>query len=155
MTSDRAVGWLLVIAQFALLAVIVIGPMGSAWQVPSWASVLANVVEIAGLAVVLVGALQLGRAASVHPAPTSTATLRTGGVYRLARHPIYTGVLLFAAGATLRSGSAVSAIAALALVAVLVLKTRFEERMLAARFPDYPAYARTTGRFAPRLRRHA
>jgi protein-S-isoprenylcysteine O-methyltransferase Ste14 len=155
MTSDRAVGWLLVTAQFVLLAVIVLGPTGGAWQLPSWAALLARAAEVSGLAVILLGALQLGRAASVHPAPTATARLRTGGLYRLARHPIYTGVLLFATGETLRSRSVVSLIAAVALVAVLNIKTRIEERMLAARFPDYPAYARTTGRFAPRLRHHS
>ncbi len=115
---------------------------------------LANVIEAVGLAVVLVGALQLGRAASVHPAPTSTATLRTGACIDSPAIPS-TRRVLFAAGASLRSGSAVSALAVVALVAVLVVKTGLEERMLAARFPDYPAYARTTGRFAPRLRRHA
>lgn len=37
------------------------------------------------------------------------------------------------------------------LVAVLVVKLRYEERLLTAHFPDYPAYQQTTRRLIPFL----
>ncbi|WP_282597226.1 hypothetical protein [Cryobacterium sp. BB307] len=36
---------------------------------------------------------------------------------------------------------------------LLAVKARWEERMLAATHPDYPAYARRVGRFLPRIGR--
>ena len=150
--SDRQAGWSLVAAQLLLLTVIVIAPTSGQWTLPTWARAATQTMTIVGLAIIIIGALQLGRGASVHPQPTAAATLRTGGAYRFARHPIYSGVLLFATGTALRSGSPVSAVAALLLLAVLIVKTSLEERLLRARFPGYAAYARTTGRFAPRPR---
>lgn len=150
--SDRQSGWLLVAAQLVLIAVIVIAPTSGRWTLPSTARVAAQAMATAGIAIIIIGALQLGRGASVHPQPTAAATLRTGGLYRFARHPIYTGVLLFATGTALHSGSAVSAVAAALLLPVLIVKTSLEERLLRSHFPHYTAYSQTTGRFTPRRR---
>jgi protein-S-isoprenylcysteine O-methyltransferase Ste14 len=111
------------------------------------------VVAGAGVATIVWGARSLGREITAHPAPTPSATLRTNGPYRYVRHPIYSGVLLFAAGLTLASGSVLKAVALFLLVGVLSIKARFEERLLAERFPDYEAYVRRTPRLVPRPRR--
>jgi protein-S-isoprenylcysteine O-methyltransferase Ste14 len=103
--------------------------------------------------VVIIGAVRLGRAASVLPEPTSGAVLRTDGPYRLVRHPIYSGVLLFAAGIAATAGSVLAVLAFGALIVLLSVKARFEERLLTQRFAGYPAYARVTPRFVPGLRR--
>jgi protein-S-isoprenylcysteine O-methyltransferase Ste14 len=148
--TDRARGWALVSAQFALLAVLVLAPTGTAWALPPAVEALGTAGRVVGAAAILIGAAQLGLAASVHPAPTNTATLRTDGAYRLVRHPIYTGVLVLGAALALTGRSLLHLAAWAALLGVLVVKARFEERLLAARFPDYEDYARRTGRFLPR-----
>ncbi len=152
-TRDRKVGWWLVAAQALLLLVIVVAPVSGRWTLPSWARAAALALGLAGVAVLVLGAGRLGRALRVHPEPSATATMRTGGAYRFARHPMYSGLLLLATGVSMNSGSPVSAAAALALLVVLTVKSAVEERLLRARFPGYAAYARTAGRFLPRLRR--
>jgi protein-S-isoprenylcysteine O-methyltransferase Ste14 len=146
-------GWLLVAAQLGLLGAIFLGPTGRTWPVPAPFRAVLILIGLAGAAMVVWGALALGRQITPHPAPPVEATLRTDGPYRLVRHPIYSGVLGLALGAAGASGGAFKAAALVLLLIVLVIKARFEEKLLAERFPDYPAYASRTPRFLPRIPR--
>lgn len=149
--DDALVGVLLVAGQFLLLAAIVLLPGGTAWALPTWAARILDLLAVAGLALVVVGAMGLGRGLTAMPLPNVHARLRTGGLYRWVRHPIYSGLLLFALCRATVSGS-VLAVAAFVLLAILLTaKARWEERRLVERFPDYPDYASRTGRFVPRL----
>jgi protein-S-isoprenylcysteine O-methyltransferase Ste14 len=75
--------------------------------------------------------------------------LRTGGLYRFVRHPIYSGLLL-----TMASGSGFRLPTLGLLVLLLILKARWEETRLTQRFEGYGNYASRTPRFVPvRLRR--
>jgi protein-S-isoprenylcysteine O-methyltransferase Ste14 len=150
--TDARRGWLLVTAQFGLLAVLVLGPSGEVWTVSGPLRTAGSVLRWAGFAAVALGALGLGRGFSVHPAPTGVAVLRTDGLYRVVRHPIYSGVLLLAGGIAATAGSLLAITAFAFLVLLLSAKARFEERLLVERFPDYTAYARRTPRFVPFLR---
>jgi protein-S-isoprenylcysteine O-methyltransferase Ste14 len=152
MNPVRTKGWVLVGAQGVLLAFLVLVPSKRAWVVPTPLHVLGECLLWGGLAGVVLGALGLGLAASVHPEPTTRAVLRTTGPYRFVRHPIYSGVLLFAAGVTITAGSVLDVLVFGALIGLLSLKARFEERLLAQRFAGYAEYARVTPRFVPRLR---
>lgn len=147
--TDRWRGWLLVSAQFVLLAILVLTPTATAWPLPAVARAVGTIGRIAGAAAIVFGAVRLGVGASVHPAPTASATLRTDGAYRYARHPIYTGVLMLGAAMVLTGRSMVHLAAWAALLGVLAVKARFEERLLTERFPDYPTYAAMTRRFLP------
>jgi len=75
--------------------------------------------------------------------------LVTSGPYRLARHPIYSGIL------TAGAGTAVALswwwLVAVALGGIyFVYSATVEERFLAERFPDsYPAYKRSTKMLVP------
>jgi protein-S-isoprenylcysteine O-methyltransferase Ste14 len=91
----------------------------------------------------------LGTAATATPVPKEGAPLRTTGLYALVRHPIYSGLLLAAFGLALRGDSVWHILIFIALVVLLSLKSRWEERMLAAVHPEYARYAATVGRFVP------
>jgi protein-S-isoprenylcysteine O-methyltransferase Ste14 len=149
MGSATRTGWILVAAQLVLLAMLIFAPRGDAWVVPEALEAAGWVFRAAGLAAIVAGVVNLGRSLSIHPKPTRDAVLKTGGLYRYVRHPIYSGVLFLAAGIALTSGSFVSAGAAVLLVPVLSVKARLEERLLTERFPDYPRYAGRTSRFFP------
>jgi protein-S-isoprenylcysteine O-methyltransferase Ste14 len=150
--NRRAIGWMWVAGQVVVLVALVLLPGGDDWPTPDWLRLVAQVVFVAGLVVLVVASLRLGRALTPTPVPTASGRLQTGGLYRYVRHPIYSGVLLIVAGITLRSGSVI----VLAVAAVTVLffdrKARWEEARLAERFPDYGEYASRTPRFVPRLR---
>jgi protein-S-isoprenylcysteine O-methyltransferase Ste14 len=109
--------------------------------------------QVAGLVVLIIGLLNLGRSATALPTPVQGGELRSSGLYRYVRHPIYTGVMALAVGSAIPSGSVVIAVATLALVTWLAIKARWEERRLGARYPGYAAYAAQTPRFIPSPRR--
>lgn len=92
---------------------------------------------------------------SVLPEPRNGARLITTGPYAHVRHPMYLALMLFAAGCALGWNTPVHWLAAAALVAVLEVKARREERLLQARFEGYAAYAARTRRFVPRVGRPA
>jgi protein-S-isoprenylcysteine O-methyltransferase Ste14 len=148
--GDSLRGWLLVGCQAVLLVALLLVPTGEAWPVPGPMRMAGTIGRIGGFAAIAVGALQLGRSLRVHPAPAAGAVLRTAGLYRWVRHPIYGGVLLLAVAIAATSGSVVHLVLWAALVAVLTVKAHLEERLLRRRFPGYATYARTTGRFLPR-----
>lgn len=151
--GPRGGGW--VVAQFALGAVIVAaGIAGPGWPSPFRVvlTVAGLVIGAAGLALFVAGVVALGSSLTPFPRPSEHSTLRDGGAYRLVRHPIYGGVLLLALGWSLALSPLASLPTAL-LAAVLELKARHEESMLAERYPEYEAYRRRVRwRFVPGLR---
>jgi protein-S-isoprenylcysteine O-methyltransferase Ste14 len=102
-----------------------------------------------GFVLVAISAIELGRALTAHPSPKRSATLRSGGLYRLMRHPMYTGVMALSIGSALPSGSALRVAGTIGLIILFNIKSRFEERALAEHFAGYPAYANVTPRFIP------
>lgn len=151
--GDRRIARLLVLGQFVLLALIILLPGSDIWTLPATVAAAAQVAEAIGVIIMVVAATALGRGLTATPLPNAHAQLRSGGLYRYVRHPIYTGLLLFAVARTLTSGSAWTASACLALIVLINVKAHWEERHLAKRFPGYAAYASRTSRFFPGLAR--
>ena len=143
--------WALVVAQFGLLLLLVLLPTGSLWATGVLTWVLGGVLVITGISLVAIAGFGLGRSLTPLPIPKSDGELVTDGLYRFARHPIYTGVLITACGLLLAGASLGHLFAAAALYVVLATKAHFEEKLLAQRYSAYGAYARATGRFFPRL----
>ena len=151
--TRRLAGWAFVAAQAALLAALIFLPGRDDWPTPSWATTLGYGLVLAGLGLIAVASLRLGSALTPTPVPSAHGTLATQGLYRLVRHPIYTGVLVIVGGLTLRSGSILTAAVAAATVGFFHVKARWEERQLAVHYADYAAYAERTPRFVPSVRR--
>jgi protein-S-isoprenylcysteine O-methyltransferase Ste14 len=143
----RGGGWLA--AQLVLLAGIAASALvGLGWPDGLRPAAFAvGVVLIAlGLLLVVAGGAQLGASLTAFPAPRAGSELETAGVYRRARHPMYGGGILAAAGWSIIFATVVGA----ALTAVLVLffevKTRREEAWLLDHHPGYLEYLRRTRR---------
>lgn len=141
------------IAQAVLLALIVFLPARDDWPVAAPLARLGDAAALAGLVGVGLGAVNLGRSLTALPLPRRDGELRTDGLYRLVRHPIYAGLHVFAASRASTSGSLVRAAVFVALAALLWHKAGWEERRLARRFPEYPEYAARTPPLLPRLNR--
>jgi len=150
---DRRTAWALVAAQFALLAAVLVLPAGHLWRLPAALTVLCAALGVVGVVVMVAGGTALGRGLTAAPLPNGHAQLRTTGLYRYVRHPIYSGLLLLAVARTATSGSAWVVAACVALIALLRAKARWEERHLRHRFPGYAEYADRTPRFVPRVGR--
>jgi protein-S-isoprenylcysteine O-methyltransferase Ste14 len=139
--SGRGGGW--VVAQFALIALclvaVVIPPeWPSAARVPLAA--VGAVLALAGATVAVMASRTLGRGLTAYPRPVAGAPLVESGPYRIVRHPIYSGALLFFTGWSLFAGPVALAITA-ALGILWVGKTAVEERYLRDAHREYAAYA--------------
>ena len=71
------------------------------------------------------------------------------GIYRYARHPLYTSVMALAWAWGVVWVSATALVVAVLLSALLYFKARTEERWLRERFPGYADYGRRVRRFVP------
>lgn len=91
----------------------------------------------------------MGNSLSPFPAPADRGSLVTGGIFSLVRHPIYSSIVLGAAGLSLMTHSPWRAALTVAMVAFFDAKSRAEERMLRERYPGYAAYAERVKRFVP------
>ncbi|ATB33319.1 methyltransferase family protein [Melittangium boletus] len=105
---------------------------------------------VGGVTLRLIAIRTLGRAYSHRVRLPDASLLVTDGVYRLLRHPAYTGMLLAHAG-YLTVFSSVPGIAAFVLLLVpsVLLRIRHEERLLLGSFPGYSAYAASRKRLIP------
>jgi protein-S-isoprenylcysteine O-methyltransferase Ste14 len=120
------------------------------WPTPAPVRVAAALCTLGGLVVVAAASLQLGRALTATPLPNGRGSLRNGGLYRVVRHPIYSGVLLIVIGLAVRSASWVSGALAAVTIVFFNVKALWEERRLSEAFDGYAAYAAVTPRFVPR-----
>jgi protein-S-isoprenylcysteine O-methyltransferase Ste14 len=141
-----------VAAQFLLIlafaAAVFLGP--PALDVPEGYRGAGLVLCVAGLVIIATALWAMGRVMQVSPEPKSEGHLVTRGIYGWLRHPMYTGILLIVVGLGMRQPSLLVGVAGGALIALLFMKARYEERLLGVRYPDYAAYrARTWGVLPP------
>jgi len=114
-------------------------------------------VEIAGAALLLVGLGLYGIARRALGEFFSEAVkiipehkLVTGGPYRLIRHPIYLGGILFGLSIPMILGSLYGFIIMLAPIPMLLYRIRIEEKMLFSKFgQEYFDYASKTKKLIP------
>lgn len=150
--SRRALGWVLVVLQFALLWLVIAVPH----RAPAVASAAIGVLLVAaGVVTALWASRILGSAFTPTPVPIAGAGLRTTGAYRLVRHPIYSAILLAGAGFTLAVGTGWTLLALGVLASFFLAKSRWEDRLLREQYGDeWDAWARTTGALLPRVSSH-
>lgn len=91
---------------------------------------------------------RLGKSFSIMP---EARTLVTTGPYAHARHPLYAVEMITIVGMALQFAQPWATLLTILVLAFLVLRTVFEERVLVEAFPDYVAYRAKTARFIPGL----
>jgi protein-S-isoprenylcysteine O-methyltransferase Ste14 len=109
---------------------------------------LGTVLWLSGAILALWPLWHLRRSFSIEP---EARTLVTSGPYRFARHPVYAVYLLINLGILLRHLTAPFAIVMAVWLGLLLIRIRFEEKVLADAFPAYREYRRRVAAFGPRL----
>ncbi len=144
MQSKPLVSYTLVFLQFAALGILALtGPIIA--RTPLWLAL-----ELAGLALGLWALWSMRRSLpNITPDVRPNATLVRSGPYRWIRHPMYTMLLLAGGAVVLNAPSALRAAVWVLLVGVLLVKIRYEERLLSAHFTDYAAYQQESKRLVP------
>jgi protein-S-isoprenylcysteine O-methyltransferase Ste14 len=149
--GPRGEGW--VAGQLVLLWAIVVAALVGGVPVDAGMLLVARlsgaVLVLLGLAIVATGWRQLGVAFSILPRPRDMGSLIEAGLYARVRHPIYTGVIVTAAGGSLYGVSPIAGLVTLALFGWFDLKARREEAWLSERYPTYAEYIARTRRFIP------
>lgn len=119
---------------------------------PSWIRVSSGIITIVGLLIILISILKLNTNLSVFPSPRSQSRLVTNGLFKLIRHPIYTGIIITSIGYAIYAVSVYKLLIALILYTLFYFKSIYEERKLSQQFSEYEAYKKTTGRFFPKFK---
>ena len=111
------------------------------WPYSPTVGLIADAVVAAGLLTALWARFTLGTNWSGAITFKQDHALITSGPYALARHPIYTGMLLMMLGTAILSGHAAGFGFVAFVTLSLWLKAREEEKMMIKHFPDaYPKY---------------
>lgn len=134
--------------QAVLLVLIIflgqsLGPQIHRFELLGW------ICEWLGIVGILISAASLRKSLTAVPIPKKDGKLSTTGLYRFVRHPMYTSVLLFALGIAIRSGTLAKYLLVMGLYFLFYAKSKYEERFLEIKYPDYAEYARRIPRFIP------
>lgn len=142
---------ILVSIQFLLFLVFTVN---IDWSLGLYSPRLKNcglIVSIFGLIIILLSVLQLNKNLSPFPTPKNNAVLVQNGLFKLVRHPIYSGIILVVIGYSVYKDSLYKGIISMLLLILFHFKTKYEEQKLSEKFPNYQSYKKKTGKFFPRL----
>jgi protein-S-isoprenylcysteine O-methyltransferase Ste14 len=147
----RDLSWVTV--QLVLLAALLLMPAFGLLTFLLALRPLGLLVGFAGLALsgTATWQLQAGRSLTPMPSPRAGAALLTSGLYRRVRHPVYSGLLVWAFGMAIAAASGLHFMLFGLLWAFFHAKAAHEERLLAQKFSGYSEYAARTPRFFPAL----
>lgn len=137
-------GSILVVLQLGLIAVLV-WRSGALLAAP-WS--LAGLV-VSGLWMAWAVGSMPRKTLKVHPSPAREGVLCRHRAYHWVRHPMYGAVLFGALMVAWADGGWLAFCCWLALILILWMKSRLEERWLAERYPEYSQYRLSTPRWVP------
>lgn len=132
-----------------------INPGWMAWSsvsLPDWSRWMGVGALLIGSALLVWTFRTLGKNLTDTVVTRAKHTLVVHGPYRWIRHPLYSSAGLLVVAVSLITGNWFFFATGVALLCLLIMRTRTEEANLVARFGDsYQKYMERTGRFVPRL----
>ncbi|MCB0442640.1 MAG: isoprenylcysteine carboxylmethyltransferase family protein [Flavobacterium sp.] len=120
--------------------------------IPKFITTFGMVIAFIGFMIALLTVFELKSNLTVFPTPIEKAELLTHGFFRYSRHPIYTGILMFAFGYALYNYSLYKLLISGLLLIWFYLKSTYEEKQLTQKFLSYKEYQSKVGRFFPKIK---
>lgn len=114
---------------------------------PDWLSNSGLVILVLAVVFGILAFLQLSKNLSPYPTPLESGNLVTHGAFRISRHPIYTSLIFAGFGFALYQGSVYRLLITALLLILFYFKSKYEEGLLIAKYPEYPEYMKRTRRF--------
>lgn len=108
---------------------------------------------LGSLVLAIKGFIDLGKNLSPGPRPVRNNTLVTRGIYSHIRHPLYSSLVVLAAGWSVFTHSWEAGAGTVALFVFLWRKSKVEEIDLKKIHPGYESHVNCTGAFVPRFGR--
>jgi protein-S-isoprenylcysteine O-methyltransferase Ste14 len=142
-TADKVLLTVLILMIFGALVVMALDAVRFGWSyVPPAVQAIGELVLLASLWIGFWTLRENSFAATVVKIQEDRGqTVITTGPYRIVRHPLYTGALLFIGGTSLLLGSWWGLVAVPVLAALLALRIRIEEKTLRSGLKGYDDYA--------------
>jgi len=106
-----------------------------------------------GLVIMLSAFASIRGVIQIAPEPRLGGKLVTSSIYKRLRHPIYTGILILVVALFFRKPTVPVIVMTGVVMVFLVVKARFEEKLLLMRYPEYAEYQSRTWGIVLRLRR--
>ena len=104
---------------------------------------------VAGIVLATLAMIQIRTSFSPFPSPVEHGQLISNGAFSIARHPIYTGILLAAFGYAFYTPFGDKLGWSVLLLLLFYFKSRYEEQLLSEKYAGYTDYKKRVGRFTP------
>jgi protein-S-isoprenylcysteine O-methyltransferase Ste14 len=141
---------LLVSTQFLLFSIYMLD-LDWSLGVSHLIKMMGLIISILGLVVIILSILQLNKNLTPFPTPKDNSVLIENGMYKLVRHPIYSGLILLFVGYGVYQNSLYKVIITFLLLLLFHFKTKYEEQQLQNKFSQYNLYKSKTGKFFPKF----
>jgi protein-S-isoprenylcysteine O-methyltransferase Ste14 len=139
----RLVAGILIVGLVAAGRLLQVSSQLRLWQTPLAVGVVTDCIVVVGAAFSVWARITLGRNWSAEVTFKQDHELIESGPYALARHPIYTGLIVMALGTAINYGRVIGFGLLVSLCGGLWWKARQEERIMSRHFPDAYAEYRT------------
>lgn len=147
-SKPKLLSWVFILIQAVLILSIIFIDSGNV-NVSVFEKLASYFLLLVGVAGLVISSLNLGSSLTALPDPKKESKLNTEGLYKYARHPMYTSVLLICFGVAGLNGSFIKSIFCILLVILFVFKAKYEEKLLSTKFSNYASYAKKTAMFLP------
>jgi len=151
-------GEYLVVLQGLLLLAFILLPIYRLPELKIESSLLINIswcisalLGSGGLIFIIKGFLDLGKNLTPLPYPKEDGELVQTGVYKIVRHPLYSGIILMALAWTIFQLSCSHLIATVVLLVFFDIKANQEEIWLNEKYPNYSEYRQQVKKLLPWL----
>ncbi|MFO7718940.1 MAG: methyltransferase [Gillisia sp.] len=138
--------------QILLFFAFLLDVMLFSFEIPFFLNFILVLIGIIGLVLIIVAFFQLNKNLSPFPTPKEYSSLLTNGVFKWIRHPIYTGILIIIFSIAVFQGSGYRLFISFLLLILFDFKSRYEEKKLEEKFPEYEIYKMKTGKFLPKIK---